>query len=542
MGTWVGARVARTTRLRKLQLVAIALVLVLFGVTAARSRANAPPGWAAGLPGCDTSRPAVAHHADQQVLAQQPADGPIPCGMLTAWPTVETRVEVTNDNVVIQEPAILSGGPVAGGSGHMYGWGGRGQGLARTLNEGRTWDAVSVQLNPDIVIQEGGVDNNLYVDHDTNRLFFYMMGAGGPATYGHGAKCIIPNGNPATVAFTDDKGTTWNWGFDMDHGCAENPTVVTGKPIVSTELAYPNIVYLCGDNTSSGYGGAGTSGWSCSKSLTGGRSWLGTTLQGQGYYSGIAKDTLAPYPECGGQSSSAGAAVQPLPDGTLVVVMTCNNKTFLSASSDEGATWKVLHAIPQGGTLRADSKGNLFVLRTSNTSSGFPPGSATSGPPALYLSHSTDGGATWSPERNMVAPGVTSVGTVMFAQGTHAPGQVGHVAATYYAKLGSNTTSDGIITETRDALNDNPVFWSGQVNRPSRPLLYNTPGVNMGITVLDFLGGALSMDGRSVWGAWVQDCGDNLVTDVRCRNRLPAQNPANPQDGFAGRLVWPPSN
>src|SRR5439155_652233 len=109
----------------------------------------------------------------------------------------------------------------------------------------------------------------------------------------------------------------------------------------------------------------GTTGFSCSKSLTGGRSWLGTTLQGQGYYSGIAKDTLAPYPECAGQSSSAGAAVQPLPDGTLVVVMTCNSKTFLSASRDEGATWKVLHGIPQGGTLRA---GRCCTPRPASTS------------------------------------------------------------------------------------------------------------------------------------------------------------------------------
>src|SRR5438132_4355624 len=265
------------------------VVALLLGLSAVQSNAGpAPHEWAAALPGCDPSRPAVAHHADQQVLAHQPANGPVPCGLLTAWPTVETRVEVTNDNVVIQEPAILSGGPVAGGSGHMYGWGGRGQGLARTLNGGRTWDAVSVQLNPDIVIQEGGVDNNLYVDHDTNRLFFYMMGAGGPATYGHGAKCIIPNGNPATVAFTDDKGTTWNWGFDMDHGCSENPTVLTAKSTIPGEqLAYPNVVYLCGDNTSLGYAAAGTTGFSCSKSLTGARSWLGTTLQGQGYYSGM---------------------------------------------------------------------------------------------------------------------------------------------------------------------------------------------------------------------------------------------------------------
>src|SRR2546430_6173092 len=90
------------------------VLALLLGFSAVRSIAGpAPHAWAAALPGCDPSRPAVAHHADKQVLARQPANGPVPCGMLTGWPPVETRVEGTNDNVVIQEPAILAGGPLA---------------------------------------------------------------------------------------------------------------------------------------------------------------------------------------------------------------------------------------------------------------------------------------------------------------------------------------------------------------------------------------------------------------------------------------------
>jgi hypothetical protein len=140
----------------------------------------------------------------------------------------------------------------------------------------------------------------------------------------------------------------------------------------------------------------------------------------------------------------------------------------------------------------------------------------------------------------MVAPGVTSVGTYQFVQGTYAAGQVGHMAVTYYGIRKGKTTSDGFITETRNALDNNPVFWSGQVNSPTRPLLYNTPGANMGITVLDIMGGAMSPDGLSVWGSFVQDCGTNLATDPKCQSRWPQTNPGNPQDGFAGRLAWPP--
>jgi hypothetical protein len=515
--------------------IGVAAVAMLGMVPVFGARASAPTNWAANLPGCHADSPAVGHHANQQVLADQ-RNGPVPCGMLTGWPTVETRVEVTNDNAVIQEPALLTICPVLGGSGHIYGCGGRGEGLARTFNDGGKWDAVSVQVPPDLILEEGGVDNNLYVDHDTGRLFFYLFGP----HYAESPGCLVPGVNPATIAFSDDNGTTWNWGFDLDHACSENPTVLTAKPTPSSgrpSAGYQNVVYLCGDDTSTGVGGAGNPGFSCSKSLTGGSTWLGsiiqgTVLNGQGFYSGPAKDQLHPYAQCGGQSSSAGANVQPLTNGTLVVLVTCNSKTFLSESQDEGATWNITNQIPHGGTLRIDSANNMYLLEKATDSK--------TGHGQLLLSHSTDGGITWSPELNMVAPDVVSVGTSNFAQGTFAKGLVGDVAVTYYGNRTGKTTSDGFITATRDALDKNPVFWSGQVNSTSRPLLYNTQtSGNIGVTILDFNGGAWSPGGQSVWGSWVQDCGANIVTDPNCQSRYPGTNPADPEDGFAGRLVWP---
>lgn len=87
----------------------------------------------------------------------------------------------------------------------------------------------------------------------------------------------------------------------------------------------------------------------------------------------------------------------------------------------------------------------------------------------------------------------------------------------------------------------NPIFWSGQVNPDGHPLLYNTTtDGNIGITVLDFNGGAWSPNGQSIWGSWVQDCGTNIATSPGCTSRYPAINPADPENGFAGRLVWPP--
>jgi hypothetical protein len=531
-----------------------AMLSVMAAAGAGADASTSPYGWAAGLPGCDTSRPAVAHLANQQVLSPQPTDGPVPCGMLTSFPTMENRIEVTNTNTVIYSPALM-GGPVLAGAGHVPGWG-REEGLARTSDGGAKWDGVSIQVWPDLYVLDGQTDNNIYVDHQTGRLFYYMQNSG-PV----GINTFCGGGGGATVAFSDDNANTWNWAFDNNHNCAENPTVLTGKPTVAGEqMAYPDVVYLCGDNTSSGTATLGTAGYSCSKSLTGGTRWLGTGLagtaagpavsKGQGFYSGEGKDLFDPYPQCAGSSSTAGeqgvpgpgAEVQPLTDGTLVVIVSCNNKTYLSESRDEGATWNIVHQIPHGGDLRADSANNLYVLENAT---------AANGTSELLLSHSGDRGQNWSPELNMVAPGVRLVGTYEFAQGTYASGQVGNVAVTYYGVRAGSSNSDGFVTETRDALEVNPIFWSGQVNDPKRPLLYNsinpigpfgTTPSNMGITVLDIMGAALSPDGRSAWGSFVQDCGTNMVTDPHCQARWPQTNPGNPQDGFAGRLVWPPEH
>ena len=538
MKEWGLMRFAKVTKLG----VVVALVgATLFGVGA---RADAPHDWAAGLQGCDPSRPAVAHHADQQVLANQPTSAPVPCGMLTGWPTAENRIEVTNNGTLIYLAAIQEAAPGVGGL-----RGAVAEGTPYTENgfSGYNWSAHRIETfeGSNAYPLFSAKDHNVYVDHDTGRLFVYIYNPlGAPPVCGPGG---------ATTAFSDDNGATWFVSHDIDHSCAENPTLLTAVRTVSSNpiVAYKNVVYLCGDNTSSGIGGAGTPGFSCAKSLDGGRQWLGTTTGGQGFYSGNSKDSSDPYPECAGAASSAGAGVQPLPDGTLTVIVSCGGNTYLSESVDEGATWSLVHQMPNNGTLRADSAANLYLLRLDTTDAN---------QAKLLLSHSTDGGATWSAELNVIAPHVTAVGKWFFVQGTHAVGQVGHVAVAYFGTRDDNTefpgASDGFITETRDALNvhndpEGPVFWSGQVNDPSRPLMYNTTGQKVvffstsGETgpsnFLDFNGGALSPDGQSVWGSFQQSCGTDWLQDPNCQKRWPGTSPDTSTDGFAGRLVWPPA-
>lgn len=499
-------------------------------------------GGPGGEVGCDPAGAPVAHHANQMVITHPRGEIPTVCGYLTGWPAAENRVEVTNDNTIMYEPALQPGpGGVLGG---QVPGNGREESIAISSDEGGKWNATSVQVWPDNYVLEEPQDNNLFVDHATNRFFWYMYSPG-PT----GFPAYTCGGVGGTVAWSDNDGTTWAWGVDHDHACAENPTVLTGLEKVPGEqisygtLTQRRIVYLCGPNTYPGAADIGTPGFSCSKSLNGGVTWLGTTLGGQGFFSGTAKDATDAYPQCGGQSSSASNDIQPFPDGTLAVVVSCDSNNFLSESTDEGATWKIVHHIPNAGVLRIDSHGNLYLLDAVNTTSSFSPGSG-SGNSELLLSHSTDSGATWSKPLNMVAPGVTSVGTFNFAQGTFDDGLVGYVAVTYYginpnSPDGKNGYSDGFITATRDALDSNPTFWSGQVNPYGHPLLYNTTtDGNIGVTVLDFNGGAWAPNGDSVWGSWVQDCGSNIATSPGCTSRYPAISPNHPDNGYAGRLFW----
>src|SRR5258706_6562325 len=66
--------------------------------------AAATPG-----PGCDPSRPAVAHYAGGVVLDPQPANGPIACGVYTGFPGGETRIETGACGTLMYAPAASMG-------------------------------------------------------------------------------------------------------------------------------------------------------------------------------------------------------------------------------------------------------------------------------------------------------------------------------------------------------------------------------------------------------------------------------------------------
>ena len=125
------------------------------------------------------------------------------------------------------------------------------------------------------------------------------------------------------------------------------------------------------------------------------------------------------------------------------------------------------------------------------------------------------------------APGVAHI-TQWFVA-VRGPGQL---ALSYYGRRTRQSTYDAYLTITRDALAEQPVFWSAIVSDPLHPILAapGTPAKD------DFVGVDIGPDG-SAWGSFYADCPPNASKDPVCSDGQGFDPEAN--RAFAGRLVWP---
>ena len=122
--------------------------------------------------------------------------------------------------------------------------------------------------------------------------------------------------------------------------------------------------------------------------------------------------------------------------------------------------------------------------------------------------------------------------------------EAGHVAVAYSGRSNNDPPLDGWITETRNALDASPVFWSATVNPPGQPLKFATGhaqgadgrGSPLGGPQMNQLGVDIAPgnDGHygAPWAAFQEDCGPTPDAP-RCDDW-------NHQTrGVAGRLMWP---
>src|SRR5690242_16561979 len=97
-------------------------------------------GTAATGPGCDPSRPAIAHYATPAMPVVQPPGAPTPCGVYTGFPSGETRIGVTNSGTLIFSPAAVDVAGVNLGIGEPLGPGFIGVAISHV--NGGTWSGI----------------------------------------------------------------------------------------------------------------------------------------------------------------------------------------------------------------------------------------------------------------------------------------------------------------------------------------------------------------------------------------------------------------
>lgn len=501
----------------------MALMLVLAGCAApnvsppARDAAPAPT-----LPLCDISRPAVAHHAGG-VLSSAAGPVPNPCGYHTGTNTFEPTIGIgpKTGHVFLYpsleqapNPPVLDG-PV---------------GIMRSDDEGRTWTRIlpSVGSQPSHVVH---ADPYFYVDPSTGRMFADDQ----------------PVDNCSLISTSDDEGATWN---DSIAGCAlfDHQTIFAGKPVTSTTMGYPNVVYRCafstGTTSEAGYSTA------CEKSLDGGRAWVATGAP-------ILVPTLgrgnrgAPFCYAAIGHGAVGA------DGTVYVPNGFCGQPHLAISHDEGATWTNIRvsdlgmAVDSTGSfdheagVGADVKGNVYFAWIAHDR-------------LPYLVVSRDGARTWSSPLMIGVPGlkesvlgeliVGGQGKLAFAYlgSTNAPGppfNEGQCDAldpgcAVTAARGvrdaryANVTWNAYMMETVTALDADPLFFTASVKPPSLPLMRHACDPGGCRPAYDFLDVRLGPDGTP-WASFVDGC------QAECE-RDPARS-NNAHEGLVGRLVNGPS-
>jgi hypothetical protein len=515
-------------------------------VLLAPALAAATPG-----PGCDPSRPAVAHYAGGAVLDPQPANGPIACGVYTGFPGGETRIETGSCGTLMYAPAAWMGDEPQT---TFYSRGG----LAISEDDGASWH-LSLPLN----VTWHDNDLETYVDRETGKLFFGAMFADPPGQVPTDAQ-----GNPVPLALsssidaitrshilsTPDEGESWTY----SEACCEivnGAGIVAADPVLSTPIGYPNAVYYTwhASQTVPGRPPEGI----VQRSLDGGATF---EIRGWTHRPGVPVHPECPSPSSTtatpDENSETGGLPVPTADGKLWVVIACGGQAYLAASSDEGATWPIVRTLPHVGELRIDEADNFYLMRSTDVTH-------TSGTledhTHLWLSVSGDRGASWSPELDVRAPAVVSFeaertalfgGVSCCTNWFYDVREPGHVAVAYSGRTAvQGTTLDGYITETRNALDilhgGQPVFWSAFVNSPSQPLkfetghpvgangsTYPTPvGSALGGPQANQVGMDLGPDG-SPWASFLEDCGPSPdaqgCIDQHGQTR-----------GFAGRLDWP---
>ena len=376
--------------------------------------------------------------------------------------------------------------------------------VLRSKDEGRSWTDASPTLAGVANAHALTLDPYVYMDEDTGRLFDIDLTVA----------CSY-------LSFSDDLGKSWTTNpIACGRPVNDHQTLFSGPPAISPTTVYDEVVYYCWNDF-----GTGTS---CSKSLDGGISWIHT---GQAFL-GVSNTQEGPE-LCGGFNGHGVVG----PDGTVFLPKEYCGQPWLGISHDEGLTWDKVQVadntteyLGSDTSVGVDAKGNLYYTYETAKQQ-------------LFLVTSKDGGYEWSKPMMVAAPGVEEVNLPTLDVGKPGSVAIGYMGTTNspFAKCDpdcatsdwKDSTWNGYITMSTNALDKNPLFVSATVNHPSDPLYRGRCDFNSGRCgpILDFADIEIAPDGTP-YAAFIDACYDGCATEGAA--------PSGTGKGVLGQLVRGP--
>ncbi|MDT7547757.1 MAG: repeat-like domain [Actinomycetota bacterium] len=418
-------------------------------ITVAAVSAPAAAGRSPG-PGCVPARPGVVY-TSAGTIATPVSARPVPC-LITiprSSQAKETQVAVTKAGTIVYQADLTM----------VDGQSAQPMQVAVSADRGKTWRATGQEI-ANGGIKNAGIDNHVYRDPATDRVFWIVYG-------------VASNAPQPTLGTSSDGGRSWKLGAMPCCSDAENPHLLAARPRGSVTKGYPNVLYWC-TNTSVVGGVVFPFGVRmCFTSHDGAATWDTGRI--------LLNKPVASFPECIGRGELFDAldAYYPTADasGRLYMIVRCGptdeyvsgpptaNPAFIVTSDDEMATWtKVADApaLPAGygspagvaykEEMRADRDGNLYLVRGTGTPTG-----------TLHLWVSKDGGRHWSTDRTISLPGTHSVDAPLWQI---AVGEPGHLVVDYAGTQGSSPNLNAYLIDTTTALSADPVFRGAVLNDP----------------------------------------------------------------------------
>jgi hypothetical protein len=467
---------------------------VVLAIAAVALAIAAAPAIAAGAegPGCNAALRVVVHHAGG-ADAQPPAGTALPavCATDTGYATSETTIAATGTGALLFSPAHTENS------------------LARSSDGGATW-GLTYPPKMQYTSLWNTVDPIVTVDRSTGRAF-WLRATGELRTapvlvdespFGNQAATAIAYAHGFQVYSTPDDGRTWTTA-DYQHEFTGDwekifvgpaPAKSSGAPQPS---GYPDVAYVCA-NAPFEVSGPGRA---CYRSLDG-----GATFNLAGY---VFPSAGSPSDDCPALAANAGVVGS---DGTTYQPQTCSQGSYIAVSKDEGSSYSWLPVTGAPGTsglgggiqLAIDGADNLYALWQADQK--------------ILVAISRDHGRTWLPARDVTAPGLRTV-----ARPSPAAGAEGEVGVVYYGSTQASAEElSAYVTQTRNALDAQPVFYSAALNDPARPIFHDY-AFNASPRA-DYVGATYDATG-TLWAGVVKQLGK------------PNANNEIATTGYVGRLV-----